>query len=270
MPQSHRPRKRFGQHFLHDLTVIERIVRVIRPEPSQMMVEIGPGLGALTLPLLRILGKLDVIEIDRDLPQQLRANCVLSGLDPAALHIHQADALIFDFASLCHTAGKRTQQLRIVGNLPYNISTPLLFHILQQSEHVQDMYFMLQKEVVDRLVAPAGSADYGRLSVMVQYRCQVDALFQVGSDAFQPPPKVESAVVRLQPLVRPAVPIANEQHFSQVVSKAFSQRRKTLRNSLRDMLSSEAISAAGVDPTTRPETLPLAGFAALSNRFSEQ
>ena len=264
MTSKHRPRKRFGQHFLHDPGVIDRIIRLIQLDAGQTVVEIGPGLGALTLPLLRILGTLDVVEIDRDLPQQLRAACAAAGLDPAALHIHQADALLFDFATL------RTgdQRLRVVGNLPYNISTPLLFHLLEQAEHIQDMHFMLQKEVVDRLAASAGSANYGRLSVMVQYRCRVNALFQVGPGAFQPPPKVESAIVRLQPLASPAVSVANEQHFARIVGQAFSQRRKTLRNSLRGLLTGDEIAAAGVDPVARPETLPLTGFAALSNCLS--
>jgi 16S rRNA (adenine1518-N6/adenine1519-N6)-dimethyltransferase len=217
------------------------------------------------VPLLRILGQLDAVEIDRDLPQQLRAACRAAGLDPAELRIHQADALSFDFAALRREGPK----LRIVGNLPYNISTPLLFHLLSQSEPIQDMYFMLQKEVVQRLAATAGSAHYGRLSVMVQYRCWVEALFQIGPAAFQPPPKVESAMVRLQPRTTPAVDIVDENCFAQVVSQAFAQRRKTLRNSLRGLLSDSAIAAAGIDPSARPETLPLAGFAALSNRVSQ-
>jgi 16S rRNA (adenine1518-N6/adenine1519-N6)-dimethyltransferase len=225
------------------------------------VVEIGPGLGALTLPLLQALGQLDVVEIDRDLPQQLRAACADAGLDPAALQIYQADALNFAFASL----RRNKQKLRLVGNLPYNISTPLIFHLLAQAEHIHDMYFMLQNEVVERLAAPAGGAHYGRLSVMVQYRCQVEALFQIGPDAFSPPPKVNSAMVRLQPWRQPPVTVADEDGFAQIVSRAFSQRRKTLRNSLRGLVSDSVITAAGIDPSARPETLSLAGFAALSH-----
>ena len=257
MPLSYSPRKRFGQHFLHDPNVIERLVRIIQAKPGQVMVEIGPGLGALTQPLLETLGELDVVEIDRDLPLRLQALCADKGI----LRIHQADALSFDFAAL-RTA---KQRLRVVGNLPYNISTPLLFRLLEQAEHIEDMHFMLQKEVVDRLAATPGGSEYGRLSLMVQLSCQVERLFEVGPGAFRPPPKVESSVVRLQPLVQSTVAVANSQRFAQVVTRAFSQRRKTVRNSLRGLLSAEAISAAGVDPNARPQTLSLAEFAALSN-----
>ena len=257
MTPNYLPRKRFGQHFLHDPSIIERLVRAIRPEPGQAMVEIGPGLGALTQPLLESLGELDVIEIDRDLPARLQALCAGKG----TLRIHQADALSFDFAGL--RTGQ--QRLRVVGNLPYNISTPLLFHLLDQAEHIEDMHFMLQKEVVERLAAAPGGSDYGRLSVMVQYRCQIEQLFKVRAGAFQPVPKVESAVVRLQPLAHAAVTVASPQRFARIVAQAFSQRRKTVRNSLRGLLSAEAISAAGIDPNARPQTLGLAEFAALSN-----
>ena len=253
----HPPRKRFGQHFLHDPSVIERLLRAIRPKTGQAIVEIGPGLGALTLPLLEHLGELDVVEIDRDLPAQLQALCGHQG----GLRVHQADALSFDFASL----RRDERRLRVVGNLPYNISTPLLFHLLEQAEHIEDMHFMLQKEVVDRLAAVPGGSDYGRLSLMVQLYCQVERLFQVGPGAFRPAPKVESAVVRLVPLAQTAVKVASLPRFAQIIVQAFSQRRKTVRNSLRGMLSGDAIRAAGVDPEARPQTLSLAEFAALSN-----
>ncbi len=253
----HRPRKRFGQHFLHDPQIIARIIAALRPKPGQSWVEIGPGLGALTGPLLQAVGELDVVELDRDLLEPLRAHCAGLGV----LRIHQADALTFNFAPL----RSAVPRLRVAGNLPYNISTPLLFHLLAQAEHLQDLHFMLQREVVERLAAAPGADAYSRLSVMAQYRCRIEALFSVGPGAFQPPPKVWSAVVRLVPRETPAVAVQDEQRFAEVVRRAFAQRRKTLRNSLRGMLDSDQIKAAGVDPGARPETLELAGFAALSN-----
>lgn len=256
----HRPRKRFGQHFLRDASVIERIVAAIRPAAGERLVEIGPGLGALTVPLLKAAGELDVVELDRDLLEPLRVRCGGIGL----LRIHHADALDFDFAAL-RDHGPR---LRITGNLPYNISTPLLFHLLAQAEHLYDLHFMLQQEVVERMAAGPGEEAYGRLSVMLQYRCRVEPLFAVGPEAFRPPPQVWSVVVRLVPRETCAVAIRNESCFAEIVRRAFAQRRKTLRNSLRELLDAEQIEAAGIDPGARPETLGLEAFAALSERMT--
>lgn len=255
----HRPRKRFGQHFLHDPGVIDRIMAAIRPLPGQRLVEIGPGLGALTIPLLQAAGELDAVELDRDLPELLQARCQGIG----TLRLYQADALTFNFATL-RGAGSR---LRMVGNLPYNIATPLLFHLLTQAPHLHDLHFMLQREVAERMAAGPGDAAYGRLSVMIQYRCRVEALFTVGPGAFQPPPKVQSAVVRLVPRETSPVAVHDEARFAEVVRRAFAQRRKTLRNSLREVLDATQIKAAGIEPGVRPETLDLAAFAALSNAW---
>jgi 16S rRNA (adenine1518-N6/adenine1519-N6)-dimethyltransferase len=254
----HVAKKRFGQHFLHDPQVIERIVRSINPQPGDTVVEIGPGLGALTHPLLHRLGRLQVVEIDRDVVPHLRAVC---GNAPG-LNIHLADALQFDYGSLAQPGSP----LRLVGNLPYNISTPLLFHLLDFAGQVRDMHFMLQKEVVDRLTAAPGSDDYGRLTVTMAARAQADHLFNVGPGAFRPPPQVDSAVVRITP--RPA-PFAIDDFgsFNRVVAAAFSLRRKTLSNALRALLPAEQISAVGIDPRLRGETLSPAQFAALGNRL---
>ena len=253
---AHRPRKRFGQHFLRDPGVLERIVAAIRPVPGDHLVEIGPGLGALTRPLLVAVGELDAVELDRDLLEPLRLQCV----DIGRLRLHHADALKFDFAALRGTGPR----LRVVGNLPYNISTPLLFHLLDQASHLRDLHFMLQQDVVERMAAGPGEEAYGRLSVMLQYRCQVEPLFTVGPEAFRPPPKVRSAVVRLVPCETSPVAVRDERLFAEVVRRAFAQRRKTLRNALRGWLDIAQIEAAGVDPGARPETLDLAAFAALS------
>lgn len=262
IPARHQPRKRFGQHFLHDPNIIARIVAAIHPVPGEHWVEIGPGLGALTRPLLQAARELDVVELDRDLLEPLQMRC--SGL--GTLRIHQADALKFDFARL-RGEGPR---LRVAGNLPYNISTPLLFHLLTQAEHLNDLHFMLQREVVERMAAGPGEDAYGRLSVMLQYRCRVEALFTVGPGAFQPPPRVWSAVVRLVPRETSTVTVRDEQRFAEVVQRAFAQRRKTLRNSLQGLLDAAQIKAAGVDPTARPETLDLAAFVALSDAATLQ
>ena len=250
-------RKRFGQHFLHDPHVIERILAAFAPRAGETIVEIGPGRGALTRPLLRHVAKLHVIELDRDLAARLPELAQGAG----ELVVHQADALTFDFRSLADGG-----RLRIVGNLPYNISTPLLFHLIEQADVVADMVFMLQKEVAERIAAPPGSKAYGRLSVMVQWRCEVQYLFSVGPGAFRPPPQVESSVVRLRPRARqrPARPDA----FSRVVQAAFSQRRKTLRNSLRPVLDEAAIARAGIDATRRAEELTVEEFARLSDQIS--
>lgn len=254
------PRKRFGQHFLRDPEVIEKMLAVIRPAVGERIVEIGPGLGALTQPLLAAVGQLDAVELDRDLLQPLQTRCA----DMGTLRIHHADALEFDFGALRGSG----PLLRVVGNLPYNISTPLLFHVLDYAAHLRDLHFMLQQEVVARMAAAPGETAYGRLSVMLQYRCQVEALFTVGPESFRPPPKVWSAVVRLVPRETLTVAVGNECCFAEIVRQAFSQRRKTLRNALRGLMDARQIEAAGIDSSARPETLDLAAFAALSQLYS--
>lgn len=252
----HRPRKRFGQHFLHDRNIIGRIVTALDPQADDSMVEIGPGKGALTRELLTRVAHLDAVELDRDLIAQLQ-----SELPADKLTLHSADALKFDFCRLMQAGHK----LRLIGNLPYNISTPLLFHLLDQAGCIEDMYFMLQKEVVERLRATPGGKDYGRLSVMIQYRCAVEKLFDVAPGAFTPPPKVDSSVVRLTPHAVPPVVVNDPEQFARVVRAAFANRRKTLRNNMKGLLSAERMVALGIDPTRRAETLSLAEFAALSN-----
>jgi len=251
-----RARKRFGQHFLHDPGVLRRIVDAIDPQPGERLVEIGPGRGALTLPLLRRCGRLEVIEIDRDLA------ALLAGLAAGAgeLVVHVADALEVDFRALRGGGSK----LRICGNLPYNISTPLLFHLLESRSAIADMHFMLQKEVVDRIVAPPGGRTYGRLTVMLAAACTATALFRVGRGAFQPPPAVESAVVRLVPHAEPPFPLPDPVRFARLVAAAFSMRRKTLRNALRGLVDADRFAAAGIDADRRPETLAPAEFARLA------
>jgi 16S rRNA (adenine1518-N6/adenine1519-N6)-dimethyltransferase len=258
---AHPARKRFGQHFLHDRNVIERIVRTLDPKPDDRVVEIGPGLGALTRSLLPRLGRLEAVEFDRDLVEHL-VN-LPEGEDK--LVVHSADALRFDFCALVSPPAK----LRVIGNLPYNISTPLLFHLLDQLRCIQDMLFMLQKEVVDRLCAVPGNKNYGRLSVMVQWLCRVERIFNLGPGAFSPPPKVDSAVVRLVPHSEPLA-VGGREQFAALVREAFSQRRKTLRNNLKHLLSAEEITAAGVDPQARAETLTLEQFARLSNTVADK
>jgi len=253
----HKARKRFGQNFLHDTGVIRRIVSSVDPRAGQHLVEIGPGQGALTRELLSALGQLDAVELDRDLIGPLQRSCASLG----ELRIHSADALRFDFCRLARPG----ERLRLVGNLPYNISTPLLFHLLEQSRCIDDMHFMLQKEVVQRMAAEPGGKVYGRLSVMLQARCEVLPLFDIAPGAFTPAPKVTSSLVRLRPLREPRFVIADPPLFARLVSQAFSQRRKTLRNSLRELISPEQILALGIDPGQRAERLPLEAFVALAN-----
>jgi len=253
---SHRPRKRFGQNFLHDPGTIHRIVEAIAPRPGERLVEIGPGTGAITCELLRVTQQLQVVELDRDLILPLQELC--AGLGD--LEIHNSDALKFDFCELA--AG---QPLRIVGNLPYNISTPILFHLLDQARCIHDMHFMLQKEVVQRMAASPGSKRYGRLSVMLQARCEVESLFEIGPGAFKPAPKVDSAFVRLNPFREPRLTIDDQDLFRRIVASAFSLRRKTLRNSLKDLLTPEQMEQAGVDPGLRAERLEVADYARLAN-----
>jgi len=249
-----RPRKRFGQHFLHDTHVIDRIIQAIKPQPDDQLIEIGPGRGALTLPLLKQVRQLAIIEIDRDLIQYWQAQHFDN------LIIHASDALKIDYCSL---QSDPQRNLRIVGNLPYNISTPILFHLFDHLHCIEDMHFMLQKEVVDRMCAGAGSPDYGRLSVMVQFYCEVQKLFDVGAGAFTPPPKVESSIVRLRPHA-PGTFDVDQNTLQKLVSQAFSQRRKTLRNSLKTWFTAEQIQAIGIDPGIRPEQLDLAAFINLA------
>ena len=253
----HIPRKRFGQNFLEDLGIINRLVRAIHPKPDDNMVEIGPGQGALTRPLLDDVDKLNAIELDRDLIPFLRA-----GLEPHGLTVYEADALKFNFSELMSE-----QPLRIVGNLPYNISTPLIFHLLDYHEKIKDMHFMLQLEVVDRLAASPNSKAYGRLSVIAQYFCQVDKLFDVPPESFNPPPKVMSAIVRLQPRKFPIQAISMET-FNKVVKCSFSQRRKTLRNNLKQLLSAEQLDSLNQDLKKRPEQLSIEDYLNMANQIN--
>ena len=254
----HVPRKRFGQHFLTDQAVIAGIVAAIRPQAEDPMVEIGPGLEALTAPLTAALRHLHVIEIDRDIIARLRL-----AYPPARLSVHAGDVLEFDFAAL-------PGALRVVGNLPYNISTPLLFQLARYAERIRDMHFMLQKEVVERMVAAPGGRDYGRLSVMLQYRFDMELLIEVAPDAFSPPPQVESAVVRLSPRPRALLGAASEAGLAQVVRRAFAQRRKTLRNSLAGLLAAGDYIALGIAPGLRAENLAVADFVAISNYLEKR
>lgn len=255
---THRPRKRFGQHFLHDPVVISKIVAAIDPQPGQRLVEIGPGLGAITAPLLERTRMLHVVEIDRDLAARLEADLG----DHGKLVVHNVDALRFDFSSLAGPG----EPLRLVGNLPYNISTPLLFHLLEKREFIRDMHFMLQREVVRRMVADVGSREYGRLTVMLAAWCRVERLFDIGPGAFRPPPKVHSSIVRIMPWLTPPFPVSDPAAFSRLVNQAFSRRRKTLKNALEGLLSEPDIRAVGADPRLRPEQLAPAVFAALADR----
>ena len=254
---THRARKRFGQHFLHDASVVARIVRAIGARPGQRVVEIGPGLGALTGALLESCENLDVIELDRDLAAKLRAEYA----GDRRLRVHTGDALRFDFQRLASPG----ELLRVVGNLPYNVSTPLLFHLLEQAPVISHMHFMLQREVVERLIAKPGGKDYGRLTVMVRLKCESEKLFDVGAGAFTPAPRVTSAVVSLRVREQNAVELADPRVFKGLVAHLFSRRRKTLRNSLRGQLSETDLEGLGIDPNARPETLDLAGFAVLAN-----
>jgi 16S rRNA (adenine1518-N6/adenine1519-N6)-dimethyltransferase len=254
----HRPRKRFGQHFLEDRAVVEQIVAAIGPNSAQRLIEIGPGLGALTAPLLERVVHLDVIEIDRDLAQQLRDRYPIDRLT-----VHDVDALEIDFARF-------GRDLRVVGNLPYNISTPLLFHLTDHASCVRDAHFMLQREVVHRMSAQAGSSSYGRLSVMLQYRWQIDALFDVSPSAFRPAPKVWSSVVRMIPhTVLPYV-ARDETIFADVVMRAFGQRRKTLRNTLKEKLGASDFAKLEIDPAARGESLAVRDFVHIANRIAER
>lgn len=258
MPRyEHQAKKRFGQHFLHDRNVIDKMLRAVNLQTTDRVVEIGPGPGALTFPLLEILPRLDVVEIDRDVIAWWQQQPQAQG----KLHIHAQDALKLDIPGLRGEG----EMLRIVGNLPYNISTPLIFHFLRHRQHIRDMLFMLQKEVVDRITAEPDSSDYSRLSVMVQYYCDTHYLLKIGPGAFSPPPKVDSAVVYLQPWATPPHVANDPEHFADLVAQAFSQRRKTLRNTLKGMVAAEQMESVGIDPQRRAETLTVADFVNLAN-----
>jgi 16S rRNA (adenine1518-N6/adenine1519-N6)-dimethyltransferase len=257
----HKARKRFGQNFLHDKEIIHRIISIVAPQVGQQLVEIGPGQGALTLPLLKLINYLNVVELDRDLVPLLIEHCQNHG----TLIVHEADALQFDFGQLI----RDDQPLRVIGNLPYNISTPLIFHLLTFAEHISDMHFMLQKEVVDRMAAKFDTADYGRLSIMVQYHCQVTALFNVPPTSFHPIPKVNSTVVRLVPHHPVPHPAQDYAHFANLVKQAFSQRRKTLRNSLKLIMTDNDWISSNLNSTLRAEQLTVADYVNLSNALIE-
>jgi 16S rRNA (adenine1518-N6/adenine1519-N6)-dimethyltransferase len=250
----HRARKRFGQNFLVDPTIIQSLVSAIAPKSADNILEIGPGLGALTKPLLTKVDRLEVVELDRDLIDQLEQ----LNSQKKTVTVHQHDALKFNFSS-------PNNPRRIVGNLPYNISTPLIFHLLEQLPSVIDMHFMLQKEVVDRICAASGSRNFGRLSAMVQSKCTTQKLIDVPAASFSPAPKVSSAFIRLTPHSQPLVPIELEVKFKIVVQQCFSQPRKTLTNNLREIISNDEIKTAGIDPSIRPQQLTLANLIALAN-----
>jgi 16S rRNA (adenine1518-N6/adenine1519-N6)-dimethyltransferase len=253
----HKARKRFGQNFLVDERIVADIVAAIQPEPADNMVEIGPGLGALTRPLMRILNHLHVVEIDRDIVAQLEHDYLRDVAKPK-LTIHSGDALEFDFDIL-------PAPLRIVGNLPYNISTPLLFHLASYAGRIADMHFMLQNEVVERMVAEPSTASYGRLSVMLQYRFRIEKLFGVPPESFRPSPKVNSAIVRMVPLPVGEIMVHNEKLFAEIVRAAFGQRRKTLRNTLRDYLNGDDFNKLGIDAQLRAENLTVEEFTKVAN-----
>jgi 16S rRNA (adenine1518-N6/adenine1519-N6)-dimethyltransferase len=258
----HVPRKRFGQNFLVSPGVIAKIIAAIAPQLDDVLVEIGPGLGALTGPLLDRLAHLHAVEIDRDLIAGLRQRNA-----PERLTIHEGDALQFDFAVLAG-ASQDKPILRVVGNLPYNISTPLLFHLAEYASQIRDMHFMLQKEVVDRMVSPPGGPEYGRLSVMLQYRYEMERLFLVPPGAFDPAPKVASAVVRMIPRPASALAASDPLKLAMVVMTAFGQRRKMLRNTLREMIAEAELAALGIEPTARAEELGVAEFVRIANALT--
>ncbi|AFH94784.1 TPA: 16S rRNA (adenine(1518)-N(6)/adenine(1519)-N(6))-dimethyltransferase RsmA [Providencia stuartii] len=256
--QGHLARKRFGQNFLTDQFIIDSIVDAIHPQPGQAIVEIGPGLGALTEPVGSRMDKMTVVELDRDLAARLHVHPQLKD----KLTIIQQDAMTVDFGELAKQAG---QPLRVFGNLPYNISTPLMFHLFTFTNSIADMNFMLQKEVVNRLVAGPGSKAYGRLSVMAQYYCQVVPVLEVPPTAFAPPPKVDSAVVRLIPHRENPYPLKDIKMLSRITTQAFNQRRKTIRNSLGDLLNVEQLTELGIDPGTRAENISVEAYCKMAN-----
>ena len=257
----HIAKKRFGQNFLTDQSVITSLIAAISPEPNDLMVEIGPGLGALTKPLLQKLKLLHVVEVDRDIIAWMKTEYSKPTYANNVINIHNADALKFDFASL-------GENLRVTGNLPYNISTPILFHLLDNVSHICDMHFMLQKEVVERMVAAPSTPAYGRLSVMLQYHLQMDYLITVPPEAFEPAPKVESAFVRCIPHASLPFTAKNEAIFAKVVLAAFGQRRKTLRNTLKGLVEDDGFTALNISSQLRAENLSVADFVTIANYLS--
>lgn len=253
----HTPRKRFGQHFLKDQAMIRRIIAAIAPRPNDHLVEIGPGQGAITFPLLQLAKKMEAIELDRDLVVFLNERSKQYG----ELIVHAADVLDFDFASI----KQDNRLLRVIGNLPYNISTPLIFHLLTYSPMIADMTFMLQKEVAERLAAEPGTDHYGRLSVMLQYHCRVEIVFDVPPRSFSPPPKVDSSIVRLVPYRHLPYPVKDYALFEAIVKQAFGQRRKTLRNSLRELINDEVWERISIKSDLRPEVLSVKEFVEIAN-----
>ncbi len=253
----HQAKKRFGQNFLHNDAIISNIVDAINPEPNENLIEIGPGLGALTEPVVERAGQLSVVELDRDLAHRLRHHPFLA----PKLTIYEEDALKFDFGQLA----RDEKPLRIFGNLPYNISTPLIFHLLTFKDKVKDMHFMLQKEVVQRMASGENCKAYGRLSIMTQYQCQVIPVMEIGPEAFKPAPKVDSAIVRLIPHKTIKNPVKDINSLNKVCLAAFNQRRKTIRNSFKRLISAEQLTELGIDPGLRPENLTLADFVMLAN-----
>ena len=249
-------RKRFGQNFLNDQAIIDDIVAAIDPQKGQHLVEIGPGRAAITEPLLKNSDKLDVIELDRDLVPLLRSRFS----EHKHLEIHEADALSFDYRSLCVD----DEQLRVIGNLPYNITTPLLFHLLEQSDVIEDMCFMLQREVVERICAQPGGKQYGRLTIMVQHQCQAELLFIVPPEAFDPIPKVESAIIYLRPLTKRVGGEVCMKSLGKIVTQAFSQRRKTIANTLKKLVSQDLLLSVGIKLEQRPETISVEQYVALT------
>lgn len=258
--QGHFARKRFGQNFLHDDYIIESIVAAIQPKADQALVEIGPGLAALTVPVSKYVDHLTVVEIDRDLASRLIDNPLLSD----KLTVIEQDALTFDFNELKQQLGK---PLRVFGNLPYNISTPLMFHLFEYANIITDMHFMLQKEVVTRLVAAPNSKDYGRLSVMAQYFCQIIPVLEVPPTSFKPAPKVDSAVVKLIPYKEKPYQVNDVKILSRVTTEAFNQRRKTIRNSLGNMFTAEQLVELNIDPNLRAENLTVQQYCQLANAW---
>ena len=259
-PPAHRPRKRFGQNFLRDQNVIQRIVDAVNPAPEDHIVEIGPGEAAITSKLVAACRRLDAIELDRDLAPRVAERCG----NPDNMYVHNVDALRFDFCELDEGSG-----LRIVGNLPYNISTPLLFHLLDQARCIRDIHVMLQKEVVKRLASPPGNKSYGRLSVAIQARCDVVPLFDIGPGAFFPPPKVDSSVVRLVPRAEAIAAIRHPEFLNRILVEAFGKRRKTLRNSLKELVDAQTLEESGIDPGARAEVIPVEKYVVLANRLGD-
>lgn len=254
--RTHHHKKRFGQHFLHDDNIIRKLLRAIRPEPGQSFIEIGPGEGALTLPLLAESKALTAIELDRDLIDNLKRKAEKVG----SLRLIQADVLEVDLGSL-----DLPSPWRVVGNLPYNISTPLMFHLLKWADRISDMHFMVQKEVAQRILAGPDSKQYGRLSVMIQYYCETEYLFDVPPGCFTPPPRVDSAIIRLRPHARPPFPVSDVDHLAQVVQSAFGQRRKTIGNSLKGLIERDRLQALGIDPRLRAENLSPEDYSRIAN-----